>query len=189
MNEIIIQIDNTSNANRTAMLFHSLLSQNYIGDNAAIVPLQSIEGIEKVLTQTVPAGNADVTGTIGFNSNGDLVSFPTGVSSVKISSQKYPYYSLLEYIKTESILLGSVKMESANISQLTVKWNYAKSFPNGQTYNYDIDMDNIISPDQIQPNIRVVDLQKVIDKFTGFFIQILPLTTLKLTFNFSIAKK
>lgn len=184
--EINLTINNTFPDNLDVKIFSPLIGQDHIFSHFFLNPSLSTDGLKQLLTQSILAGTGNVNGVIGFDSNGtEIIKSNDGLKAISISSEKYPYYSLLEFLKTREIFITRVRLSSNNAAQVKSMWFFTKSYPNGKTKSTPLDLSQVIMPNQVNPLISEFMLNRTIDKFTGITIQMLANTSLSITFDFT----
>lgn len=122
-----------------------------------------------------------------FENDGTLQRVLTpGVVFASINNQKYPYSKTLEFLKSENIFITNCKLQSATPSLLKDKWRYFYNYPNGFGHSEDIDLGNIITPEQVQPDIAILKLNRGVDKYTGIGIVLPDNSQLKIDMDFDV---
>lgn len=184
INEIELTVYNNMGFDTEMEIFHPLKDHDKNLNNLLLNGLISGPGIN----QSLVAGNT--FGTRYYDVNGSQMTInPANTGNAFISSTKYPYNQLLNWLRTESIYITKVKIDCVNTEQLKKEWKLRKYYPNGRVYEMPIDNSNIISPEQVQPTVAVFYLNSVITKYTGIAIQMINAASLKINMEFNQLKE
>ena len=159
------------------------------------LPINSIEGLLMLLANQANAntgGNLlgltyfDLKGNLNFNVTAMIQGVTTKLNQLVISTKNNNYFQFLESLKTQSIKIYEANIQS-NISPLADEnWRIVKTAENGESSIHLLDTTKAITPYTVNNYISILKINKLIDKFTGIVVNVLPLETKSYTFSYSI---
>ena len=183
--QIELTVNNMFPDDLEVRIFGALQSDAFIQNNLFKNPALSDEGLRQALTQSILGGFGSLANTAIYLANGNKIIRGTGVEYISVSSDKYPYQMLMEFLKTGAIYITKCRLYSLNSNQLKRFWYYKKFYPNGQAKSTPLDLSQVVTPDQVQNNIAEFLLNRTIDRFTSIDIAMLANTSLQLTLDFT----
>jgi len=189
--QITLLVNNPSGSDITIELFHALANRcesyaasQYLNNQPAFftdgTPMLTAEGILKIMNPPLlgmqywlseTMYGVDNTGTKEWNIQG-------------ASGLKYGYRNILKYLQARKIKVGKVTIQGSPTS-IRNTWKLRRYFLDNTQFEEDIFVGNNISPEQVNNNIVVFDLNRVIDGDTAIEVHLLAGTFISIIFDFT----